>query len=576
MPEQPQRLARRSATSLLARILDQPELPAQVQRLAPAVLGRLVAEVGLEDAGELVALATTEQLAQLFDDDLWGSERPGEEERFDAARFLVWLEVMLEAGDWLLARRVSELPEDLVTLAVHRHVLVLELESLAAEMQAADEVEARQLDKALESFAYEELGAYQLMARTTDGGDTILATLLALDRDHHDLVCRILERCSAMDAEHIDDNGGLLEVLSSADMLEGDLAGDREDRRAEQGYVAPPAASSFLELARRNLEPSYDRHDPMTRAYFRRLVRGSAPGRADHSATAAHATSRGERDGLRRLLAQAELLQPAPVRRLLGPASDAARAAAEPVLGPAMRQLATEDPERFSQRSEELAYLANVLVAGCSFQQRRLRPIEALHAVMSSCSLGVWLTIEEGPPRRDAAGAMALALAVLRQRPADGLFRLAWHRVTHHLTTPAAEIAATLADRAISNADPDDGRGLAAAAARLRACGAAGAPWQALSTLDALVDHAEPLALDALSGLMDECPSLRGALCHIGPAPSATRSQQDMPRFVSTLSELDEARRFLSRLAAAPSPASGRRHGRTSGGAGTARRARKR
>jgi len=42
---------------LLARILDEPELVRAVQALEPRALGRLIDHVGLEDAGELVALA---------------------------------------------------------------------------------------------------------------------------------------------------------------------------------------------------------------------------------------------------------------------------------------------------------------------------------------------------------------------------------------------------------------------------------------------------------------------------------------------------------------------------------------
>jgi len=84
-----------------------PDLAAQIQSLAPPVLARLIGEVGLEDAGELVAFATTEQLARVFDEDLWASARPGEDERFDARRFVTWLEVMLEAGDAFGRRKSS-------------------------------------------------------------------------------------------------------------------------------------------------------------------------------------------------------------------------------------------------------------------------------------------------------------------------------------------------------------------------------------------------------------------------------------------------------------------------------------
>src|SRR5262249_55216495 len=108
-----------SSTQLLARLLESPDLPTKVAALEPLALAKLIDRVGLEDAGELVAFATTEQLAHVFDEDLWNSERAGEDDRFDSGRFVLWLEVMLEGGDELLAKRMVELPEDLVTLAFH-------------------------------------------------------------------------------------------------------------------------------------------------------------------------------------------------------------------------------------------------------------------------------------------------------------------------------------------------------------------------------------------------------------------------------------------------------------------------
>jgi hypothetical protein len=54
-----------------------------------------------------------------------------------------------------------------------------------------------------------------------------------------------------MSREYIADNGGLYEVLSAEQMLEEDLAAERETRRAQHGYVAPSAAAAFLRLARK-------------------------------------------------------------------------------------------------------------------------------------------------------------------------------------------------------------------------------------------------------------------------------------------------------------------------------------
>ncbi|MGE0868186.1 MAG: DUF6178 family protein, partial [Kofleriaceae bacterium] len=101
-----QRLARfRSPSShqLLTRMLESHELVTAIRHVPGRVLARVIDHIGLEDASELIALATTDQLEQVFDEDLWRSSRPGRDEQFDAARFVLWLEVMLEAGETFTA-----------------------------------------------------------------------------------------------------------------------------------------------------------------------------------------------------------------------------------------------------------------------------------------------------------------------------------------------------------------------------------------------------------------------------------------------------------------------------------------
>ena len=114
------------STTLLLRILERPGLVAAVRDLPAPVLGKLIDRIGLEDAGELVALASTAQLERIFDDDLWRAEAAGGDETFRPERFALWLRVMLEGGEALLVRRLCELPQDLLALAVHRLVLVLD------------------------------------------------------------------------------------------------------------------------------------------------------------------------------------------------------------------------------------------------------------------------------------------------------------------------------------------------------------------------------------------------------------------------------------------------------------------
>lgn len=429
MTDRPVHLVQPSSRNLLARILEEPDLPARIQELPPPVLGRLIDRVGLEDAGEIVALATTEQIARVFDEDLWKNDRPGEEERFDAGRFLVWLEVMLEAGDEYAARRLAELPEDLVTLALHRQILVLDTDALAAEMEAAGE-DADLTDKALASCLYEELDDYQLVSRHHDGWDSVLAVVLALDRHHHDLLVRVLDRCVAMSAEYIEENGGLAEVLTSEEMLEGDVAGDREDRRAEEGYVAPAAAASFLALAEKGEPVPPAEHDSVTRAYFRNLRRTAAPKKAPPARPGSPAAG----GGLRKILDEEGISAAGPAPRLLP--SGPGRPSGEPLLISAMRRLAEEDPAKFGERAEELAYLTNVLVAGRAFRGRRLRPVEAASAVIAVCSHG--LSLAAGSPGSAKGRAAPEPWAVLRDHPADGLFRLAWRGMDRDAVLAAA------------------------------------------------------------------------------------------------------------------------------------------
>ena len=117
-----------------------------------------------------MSLATTERLERMFDEDLWVSERPDEEERFDAERFVLWLTVLLEAGEEVAAQKVAEMDADLVALALSKQVLVLELASL--ERALADEDDGALADTALESSLTQELADYLLVARREEGWDT--------------------------------------------------------------------------------------------------------------------------------------------------------------------------------------------------------------------------------------------------------------------------------------------------------------------------------------------------------------------------------------------------------------------
>lgn len=55
--------------------------------------------------------------------------------------------------------------------------------------------DTEELDKALDSRAYEEWEEFRLIARDEAAWEVLLSALLALDRDHHALLREVLERC---------------------------------------------------------------------------------------------------------------------------------------------------------------------------------------------------------------------------------------------------------------------------------------------------------------------------------------------------------------------------------------------
>lgn len=419
------------AGRVLARVLDRPDLVRAVRDLPPRALAKLIDHVGLEDSGEIVALATTEQLARVFDEDLWRSVRPGDDEKFDDERFALWLEILLEAGDEFTADRLAELPEDFVIMAVHRHALVVDLDELAVEMADRGEYDDdRDLtEKALESCLYQEIDRYRIIARRHEGWDALVTVLLALDKSHRALLERILERCASMASQYIEDNGGLYDVLSSEDMLEADVAGDREDRRAAEGFIAPASARSFLALARTVdvRESAPGERDPVTRAYFRELAR-TAPKSDARKASEA-------KDSLESLVLaleaakafeeakEAEVIRPRPqLRSGAGRGRKAPPLAEAPLFRRALEDVGADDPTAYGTVLEELAYLVNVLVAGAAFRGRAFRPSEAADAVVAVCSIGLAHLVTAKTERARTRSAADL----LRSEGAVKAFRMGW------------------------------------------------------------------------------------------------------------------------------------------------------
>ncbi len=368
-------LSRRHSTArLVARVLEDPSLPERIRSLAPERLHELVRAVGLEDSGELVALATADQLVSLFDGDLWTSARPGEEEAFDAPRFVTWLEVLAEAGIDRAAAQLAQCSEEFLALALSRLVLVVESEVVQREVECDDD---ERIEKLLESQLVEELGEYFLVSKLHEGWDTLLGVLLAWDRDDHALCERLLARLARASERNIDESGGLSEVLTELETLEEDAAAEREERRARVGYVEPRSALAFLRLARR-APPTAPEEDAISRAYFRALAPERPVRRASHARSAerpAPEPSSAESPLLALLVSAAEDEPQRPVPRL-------SSASEGSLLRRALRALSLRAEARHARLLDELAFLTNVLVSGDDRSGERWTPETALDEVV--------------------------------------------------------------------------------------------------------------------------------------------------------------------------------------------------
>lgn len=378
-----QKLIVHHRNALLERVLAQPQLLTRVQQLAPSSLARAINHIGLEDAAELVAMASADQLSAIFDEELWVSSEPGVDETFDSERFALWLTVLLESGDGFAARKLLELDEDFLTMALSHHLFVIDVEALAVSMARDERSDDEDLiDKRLEGTLYLELEEYRVIATNERSWEAISAVLRELNEQHFADLSRILGRCCQLSESYIEEHGGLLEVLTQAESLAEEVAGARSDRREQQGYVAPSSARAFLglclQLSDREVLAS-DRLDAVTAAHFRALpTRGV-------SQPAPLALPNEHDDALVLLLAEAEREEPAiqPSKRL-----KTGTVAQRHAVQEAMTAFRTDQPTLYDKLALELAYLANVLLAGHMLDGRRMRPAEAFEAALQVCELG--------------------------------------------------------------------------------------------------------------------------------------------------------------------------------------------
>lgn len=510
---------------LLNHILDQPELPAIIQSLDGTILTKLIRHIGLEDSAEIISLATVEQLDSVFDEDLWYSRAPGQEESFDAERFGLWLEIMLEAGSGFAARKVMEFDEDLLVLALCRLVLVVDIDRLAISMsdewrQPEDYI----MDKIMDSTLNQEFGSYIVIARSESGWEAVLALLLELNEIDYDTLIRLLERCCRISCEYIEDSGTLFDLLTAEEMLEADVAAEREARREDKGFISASTASGFLKLASTT---SLDRiissgsEDTITQAYFKRATskRSSAPknnyGNQKSGKKRPSSLSLKIADFFQTLRA-ADVL-PVAEQKILDYQADSYEHHLP--LARAMRLIDRTSPELYSRRLLELGYLSNILVSGCSFQGRAFRPVEAAEAAFSLCNLGsehLLLPDEKADTKRKKQ--IESITAILTKYSLVKLFQAGWKILNDDVLVYSAKGLLDFLDHIKKDiTDPRESRDIKRVTQKLLFCISGNGKCEFDDQLYQLNSFfPDDLTIMSLTALLQKYPTMSEAICRDG------------------------------------------------------------
>ena len=519
----------RTRLTALARITDNSQLARAVPLLPPEVLQLAITHFGLQDCGELLTLATPAQLTAVFDLDLWKASRPGADEQFDASRFCEWLEVLVDAGPGIAADRVSKMDAALVVAGLSPQVKVFDpgVFEPVSEPNSADAV----LNPGRERGVHAEIGGYVVVARRMDWWDTILAMLTALAEEHSAAFHRVMRGCRRL-SNSGSEFDGLDELLSDAGQSRFDLSQSREERRERLGYLPPDRARAFLESARRqSLDAPAPPDDDVTYGESDQAV---DPARVDPAAA-----------DVIEVLRDAGVLTDAP-RALLAPGQEETpgRGDAESVAGLKPRRHnctlreylendAASDPASWVARNQELAFLANTLVGGCSVQGRPFTPREASEAVAATCNLG----LECWPRSWPQPSTMTLVT----------VFQVGWTVLHLDVSMFAAARVIEVLD-GIQSSDQDLQFDLRVLRRELHKQRDGGTPWKARGRLEVLATLDLP-AWAALMALFDECPVMLSNVRHADGAVSHTVNPAEF-QFIADASDIAAIREFLASLPA--------------------------
>jgi hypothetical protein len=536
----------------LARLLDTPHLARLVPHLPAEALHQLIRYQGIENCGALLAATTTAQLGTVLDLDLWRSTDAGRDEQFDLARFGEWLEGLMEGGDVHAAAIVSRIDGQLAVMGLSGYIRVFDPATVSSQSSTRDDAPDGVARPA--AGLSTQVGGYVVLANGVSRWDAIVALLFALEANHRAYFHTVMRGCRWL-SQPKPETDGLDNLLAAPEQLLYDIATSRNDRRSERGYLTPPEARAFLQMA---IQPHHGPHrpppvNPIVAAYLRSGDEAAAAVELGARPAGVGDVPSSDADEAKTVEAVLVLLDeatraPEGPRALLG--RSGGRDSRVEHVRALMEVARVSDEPAFRARSREVAFLANALMAGCSVQARRFTAQEASDAAIATCDLG----IELWPSRWPDDGARGSTTPVVRGTgPSDSFlsdhdlvtaFQVGWAALHEASLFVAQQLLGVL--KHVRALDTKTHGELVTLRRKLTRCCKAGAPWLVRDALDVLA-ILDTTTWTALVGTLDECPVVTDALTALlerrTGAVSATAFE-----FVSSGEQIEEIHTFAQRL----------------------------
>ncbi|MGH8256759.1 MAG: DUF6178 family protein, partial [Steroidobacteraceae bacterium] len=362
----------------LRAVLDNPAMPALIQSLPAQELSLLCARIGPADALHIMALAPVERLVQALEASVWKSPRPGVSEVFDTRELLEWIWAWLDIGEEFTAQRLAAVPDGDLTLYLSNLATV----TTAAMWGFERSTEIGDLER-IYAPSHDETayGSYVVRARRQEDWEILRA---ALDAMWSHAPGRLLHLFAQLSGDE-----SMLAPERDRESSNEDFVFARDSDREGRGYVTANGARAFLALASSPLEElaALSEYDLETRRYLAGLARSlrADPQHAQEETTAVPAPDMSHLAALHIALEEAGLLEPPPAQLLLGHEATSRQLPIVKLL----QALAGKDAAGFDARSQELAYLGGVLIAGIAVEGTALSPAQARSAALATCNLGL-------------------------------------------------------------------------------------------------------------------------------------------------------------------------------------------